>query len=90
MPAPVTQLIECFIPCLAVDFGECEARVLEFACVPLNFRVLNGLDDQSSIGVGHILEGMVNAVDMIARSRRSGFAQRGTRRTDYVLRNMRA
>jgi hypothetical protein len=25
--------IECF-PCLVVDFGECEARVLEIACVP--------------------------------------------------------
>jgi hypothetical protein len=29
----------------------------------LDFRVLNGLDDQSCIGVRGVLEGRVNAVD---------------------------
>ena len=41
---------EC-LPCLLVDLGEYGPREPEIACVPLDFRVLNGLDDQSSIGV---------------------------------------
>ena len=62
MDAGGRYTIECF-PCLLVDLGEYESREPEIACVPLDFRVLNGLDDQSSIGVRGVLEGMVNAVD---------------------------
>jgi hypothetical protein len=53
--------IECF-PCLLVDLGEYEPRKLEIACVPLDFRVLNCLHDQSSIDVRGVREGVVNAV----------------------------
>ena len=62
MEAGGRYTIECF-PCLLVDLGERELREPELACVPLNFRVLNRLHDQSSIGVRGVLEGMVNAVD---------------------------